>query len=140
MHPNYAVFIVDLSKCIFKGTSMSLPGWNVQELHLHRNNMYDLPSRYMMTDFLTSVNEEAGKDTIGVPLLNSAKNRSIWDLQQMHVPCLRDVSRVQLNIKSRETFKEALPCPSTGVANNQPLLSPFIFISTTRFHLGKNKP
>ena len=50
----------------------------------------------LITELITKMDAMHGRDSLGVPLLDSEKIWSIWETQQRHVKCIQDPPGVQL--------------------------------------------
>jgi hypothetical protein len=48
---------------------------------------------------------EQGKDTLGVPLLDTEKTMEMWEAQEKHVECIQDPPNVQLYTKTGTLVK-----------------------------------
>jgi hypothetical protein len=54
----------------------------------------------LIEDHTAAFDGDKGKDTLGVPLLNSPRMKEEWEHQKRHVTCIQDPEGVQLYIQT----------------------------------------
>ena len=127
-HPLYATFMGRLSQCIFewsmedveqlkraKATELGLDedhplvfkSITKKELALHcrRRTRGTEKTRTLLLKLLETFSGDQGKDTLGVPLLDSDKVWEMWQSQERHVECIQDPDGIQLYTKTRTILK-----------------------------------
>ena len=65
-------------------------------LHCRRQTRGVGPTRRLLEDLLRELDGPGGRDTLGVPLLDSARMWDIWKQQKTHLACIQDPPDVQL--------------------------------------------
>lgn len=69
---------------------------------------------------------DAGRDTLGVPLINSARMREILKSQRKHVACIQDPAVVQLYMQTGTVMKRGHRLPTTPLESFHLHLNRFI--------------
>lgn len=164
MHPLYSVFMKELTKNIFVWDTedldrlvrakraemaekhMTCPpdddivkriGRKEMARHCKRRTRGTEETTRLLGDLIASMDGEAGKDSLGVPLFDSDKIWSIWDSQQKHVACLQDVPGVQLYVQTGESVKGGITLPIYRCARGSTSLESF-HLHLNRFIPGEN--
>ena len=117
-HALYPTFMSRLSGCVFewdaedlqrlyaaKKSELCAKGiWSVRfkedislhitkkelSLHCKRRTRGIAETTHLIKELIDTFASDKGKDTIGIPLLNSATIQQIWKEQQRHIPCIQD--------------------------------------------------
>ena len=63
----------------------------------------------LITQLIRSLDGDRGRDTQGVPLINSERMAELWKQQQKHVQCIQDPPNVHPNWCSQERSGHHLP-------------------------------
>ena len=118
-HPLYATFMGRMSKCIFEWSTddfhllkhakamelgleddqpLVIKSITKKEMALHcrRNTRGAEETSVLLRKLLDTFCSEQGKDTLGVPLLDSEKTMEMWEGQQKHVECIQDPHNIEL--------------------------------------------
>ena len=65
----------------------------------------------LISKLIESFDGDKGRDTQGVPLINSERMKDIWKYQQKHIKCIQDPANVPLYIKTGEKKKGGVVLP-----------------------------
>ena len=127
-HPLYATFMGRISKCIFEWSAedfsllkqakakelgvqddhpLVISSLRRKEMSLHcrRKTRGAEETRVLLRELLDTFCGEQGKDTLGVPLLDTEKTMEMWEAQEKHVECIQDPPNVQLYTKTGTLVK-----------------------------------
>lgn len=126
-HALYPTFMSRLSGCVFKWDSEDLQRlyaakqselhakgvWSVRKedvslhvtkkelaLHCKRRTRGIPETTRLIKELIDVFASDKGKDTMGIPLLNSGTIEQIWKEQQRHITCIQDPEGVQLYTKT----------------------------------------
>ena len=118
-HPLYATFMGRMSKYIFEWSTedfqllkhakamelgleedhpLVIKSINKKEMALHcrRKTRGVEETKVLLLQLLETFCGDQGRDTLGVPLLDTEKTWEMWESQQRHVECIQDPENVQL--------------------------------------------
>lgn len=131
-HQLYPVFMSHLSSCIFEWDAAdvallvqakrqqlqadglsSLTDGDIRKhlkreelaLHCRRRTRGEDVTIQLLEDLLQRLMGHAGKDSLGVPLLDQERMEHIWRVQRKHVKCIQDPPGVALYISTGELTK-----------------------------------
>lgn len=126
-HALYPTFMSRLSGCVFEWDSEDLQRlyaakqselrakgvWSVRKedvslhvtkkelaLHCKRHTRGIPETTRLIKELIDVFASDKGKDTMGIPLLNSGTIEQIWKEQQHHITCIQDPEGVQLYTKT----------------------------------------
>lgn len=126
-HALYPTFMSRLSGCVFEWDSEDLQRlyaakqselrakgvWSVRKedvslhvtkkelaLHYKRRTQGIPETTRLIKELIDVFASDKGKDTMGIPLLNSGTIEQIWKEQQRHITCIQDPEGVQLYTKT----------------------------------------
>jgi len=138
-HPLYALFMKQLSTCIFAWNDEDLKALkeakrsellakhvpnpsdkaimrkitkNELALHCRRTTRGVEQTTKLISDLIAAFEGEKGRDTLGVPLINSNRMTEEWDKQIKHIPCLQDPQNTQLYIQTGTSKKGGHSLPT----------------------------
>jgi hypothetical protein len=162
-HPLYGPFMSKLSACIFKwcpddvkqlqkAKRAELAARHITDpsdhdvqlrmtkkelsLHCQRTTRGTTETTYLLKDLLTTYDGDAGKDTLGTPLLDSERIWEIWKIQEKHVRCIQDPHGVQLYTRTGTLTKGGVQLPMYRCARGSTSLESF-HLHLARFIPGK---
>ena len=162
-HQLYALFMSRLSQCIFVWDSedieqlkaakryemlqesISLPSdvdvlhrisRSEMALHCRRTTRGEKETIALITELLSAFDGDTGKDTLGVPLLNTQRMQDIWQKQQKHVACIQDKPEFQLYIQTGTVLKGGIRLPKFRCARGSTSLES-CYLHMNRFIPGK---
>lgn len=127
-HPLYATFMGRLSQCIFEWSAEDLENLRIatsKDLgvekdhplvfqaiskkslarHCRRRTRGVEKTATLLLELIHVFSGDQGKDTLGVPLLDSDKIWEIWQSQEHHIACLQDPDGVQLYTQTGTVVK-----------------------------------
>lgn len=137
-HQLYSTFMAHLSRCIFswdqedvdrliRAKRAELEAQLMQPsdadvlrrlskselaLHCKRTTRGTRETVDLISQLIDSFEGERGRDTLGVPLINSARMAEIWKSQRKHVACIQDPSGVQLYVQTGTLTKGGHTLPT----------------------------
>jgi len=161
-HQLYATFMAHLSRCIFSwdqedmdrllaAKRAELEGQLMQPsdadvlrrlskselaLHCKRTTRGTRETVDLITQLVQSFEGERGRDTLGVPLINSARMAEILKSQRKHVACIQDPPGVQLYVQTGTLKKGGHTLPTFRCARGSTSLESF-HLHLNRFIPGK---
>ncbi|XP_071963285.1 uncharacterized protein [Antedon mediterranea] len=94
-------------------------------LHCRRTTRGTRETANLIRELLTSLDGEEGRDTLGVPLLDSDRTWEIWNSQERHVACIQDPEGIQLYVKTSEMIKGGVTLPVYRCARGSTSLESF---------------
>lgn len=162
-HQLYGIFMGRLSRCIFQWSAEDLAqlkkakraemvAQNIddpsdrdvinritrKELSLHcrrsTRSVEDITS--LIAELLGTFDGDEGLDTLGVPLLDSARIWDIWESQRRHITCLQDPDGVELYTQVDTLKKGGYELPVYRCARGSTSLESF-HLHLNRFIPGK---
>ncbi|XP_059190546.1 uncharacterized protein LOC131972826 [Centropristis striata] len=101
------------------------------QLHCRRAVRETREMEAMLKELIEAYDGERGCDTLGVPLINSARMAEIWKAQQKHIPCLQDPPGFQLYTQTGTLKKGGHVLPTYRCARGS--------TSLENFHLHMNR-
>ena len=78
---------------------------NEMALHCRRRTRGAAETTRLITELVKRLDSDKGRDTLGVPLLDSDKIWAIWETQKKHVACIQDPEGVQLYTEKGTCWK-----------------------------------
>ena len=81
------------------------------QLHCRRTTGGVKECTWLLKELLTTFDGDAGKDTLGVPLLNSEKTWLVWESQVRHIACIQDLEDFQLYRQTGTRVKGGITLP-----------------------------
>lgn len=161
-HQLYATFMSRLSHCIFMWDQVDLAAlkkakhaeleanWkptseadvlrsisrNELALHCRRTTRGTKETLALIESLIQAFDGDAGRDTMGVPLINSARMREILKSQRKHVACIQDPVGVQLYVQTGTVVKGGHRLPTYRCARGSTSLESF-HLHLNRFIPGK---
>ena len=98
---------------------------NEMQLHCRRHTSGTEKTVQLLTALLQSLDGPAGRDSLGVPLLDQLRMRSIWEDQKPHVRCIQDPELVQLYTRKEVLKKGGVDLPVYRCARGSTSLESF---------------
>ena len=92
----------------------------------------------LIKELITSLDGEQGRDTMGVPLFDSARIWDVWESQKKHITCIQDPPGLQLYTKTGEACIGGVQLPIYRCARGSTSLESF-HLHLNRFIPGKTK-
>ncbi|XP_052705256.1 uncharacterized protein LOC128181043 [Crassostrea angulata] len=80
-------------------------------MHCRRTTRGVEETTRLISQLIQSLDGDKGRDTQGVPLINSERMAEIWKQQQKHVQCIQDPPNVQLYTQTGVSKKGGGPLP-----------------------------
>ncbi|KAK9966286.1 hypothetical protein ABG768_028068 [Culter alburnus] len=105
-------------------------------LHCRRTTRGTKETLAMIESHIQAFDGDAGRDTLGVPLINSARMREILKSQRKHVACIQDPLGVQLYMQTGTVVKGGHRLPTYRCARGSTSLESF-HLHLNRFIPGK---
>ncbi|XP_073727112.1 uncharacterized protein [Misgurnus anguillicaudatus] len=150
-HPLYATFMSRLSHCIFMWDQDDLTALKMAKraeleadwrpsseacvlrrisrselaLHCRRTTRGTKETLTMIESLIQAFEGYAGRDTLGVPLINSARMSEIIKSQRKHVACIQDPQGVQLYMQTGTLMKGGHRLPTYRCARGSTSLESF---------------
>ncbi|XP_076876832.1 uncharacterized protein LOC143526077 [Brachyhypopomus gauderio] len=100
-------------------------------LHCKRTTRSCEDIKALVTELIRSYDGEKGCNTLGVPLINSARMAEIWSSQTKHIACIQDPPGVQLYMQTGTILKGGHSLPTYRCARGS--------TSLESFHLHMNR-
>ncbi|XP_071962853.1 uncharacterized protein [Antedon mediterranea] len=94
-------------------------------LHCRRTTRGTRETANLIRELLTSLDGEEGRDTMGVPLLDSEQTWDIWSSQERHIACIQDPEGIPLYTKTSEMLKGGVTLPVYRCARGSTSLESF---------------
>ncbi len=94
-------------------------------LHCKRTTRGTRETVDLISQLIKSFEGERGRDTLGVPLINSARMAEIWKSQRKHVACIQYPSGVQLYVQTGTLKKGGHTLPTYRCARGSTSLESF---------------
>ena len=159
----YPTFMSRLSACVFewdaedlqrlyaaKKSQLHASGvWSLQEtnvaLHITKKELAShckcrtrghQETTRLIKELIDTFSSDKGKDTMGIPLLDSSAVQRIWQEQQRHIPCIQDIPDIQLYTKTGTIKKGGVELPVYRCARGSTSLESF-HLHIDRFIPGK---
>lgn len=108
-------------------------------MHCRRTTRGVEETTRLISQLIQSLDGDKGRDTQGVPLINSERMAEIWKQQQKHVQCIQDPPNVQLYTQTGVSKKGGGPLPVYRCARGSTSLECF-HLHLARFIPGNNLP
>ncbi|XP_016104551.1 uncharacterized protein [Sinocyclocheilus grahami] len=150
-HQLYATFMSGLSHCIFMWDQLDLTALKTAKhaeleadgkpsseadvlrcisrselaLHCRRTTRGTKETLALIESHIQAFDGDAGRDTLGVPLINSARMREILKSQRKHVACIQDPVGVQLYMQTGTLLKGGHRLPTYRCARGSTSLESF---------------
>ncbi|XP_073719234.1 uncharacterized protein [Misgurnus anguillicaudatus] len=150
-HPLYATFMSRLSHCIFMWDQDDLTALKMAKraeleadwrpsseadvlrrisrselaLHCRRTTRGTKETLTMIESLIQAFEGDAGRDTLGVPLINSARMTEVIKSQRKHVACIQDPQGVQLYMQTGTLMKGGHRLPTYRCARGSTSLESF---------------
>ncbi|XP_026110190.1 uncharacterized protein LOC113083135 [Carassius auratus] len=150
-HQLYATFMSGLSHCIFMWDQVDLTALKTAKhaeleadgkpsfeadvlrcisrselaLHCRRTTRGTKETLALIESHVQAFDGDAGRDTLGVPLINSARMREILKSQRKHVACIQDPVGVQLYMQTGTVLKGGHRLPTYRCARGSTSLESF---------------
>ena len=146
-HPLYGVFMSRLSSCIFEWNKddvfklkdakikqlYGVDYFNVDDkltkeemaLHCRRRTRGAEVTTKMIENLIIKFTGEAGKDSLGVPVLDQERIWLIWETQKRHVVCIQDPPEFQLYTQTGTLKKGGIELPTYRCARGSTSLESF---------------
>ena len=151
-HQLYGLFMSKLSACIFqwnsddvaalrraksaklsgKGVSglsdgdvLRLLGRKELALHCRRSTRGVEETTRLLQELIACFDNDLGKDSLGVPLLDHDRTQQMWDQQQRHISCIQDPAEVPLYTRTRSLVKVSIDLPTYRCARGFTSLESF---------------
>ena len=145
-HPLYSVFMGRLARCIFewdkddlaklreaKEAEMGAAGihsgtWITKKelsLHCRRKTRGAEETEREIYNLLLHFSGDAGRDPMGVPLLDKDRVWVMWEAQRRHIPCIQDPPNIALYNKVGILRKGGIPLPVYRCARGSTSLESF---------------
>lgn len=166
-HALYATFMSSLSQCIYMwdpedvdaliaAKRSELEAMHIENLtdaevflhiksselttHCRRTTRGVEETTRLITQLINSLDGDNGRDTQGVPLINSERMTEIWKQQQKHVQCIQDPPNIQLYTQTGVVKKGGHHLPVYRCARGSTSLECFHlhlsrFIPGTKLHI-----
>lgn len=106
-------------------------------LHCRRKTRGVAETTQLISELIETFSGEKGRDTLGVPLINSSRMKSIWDAQRTHIACIKDPPGVSLYTRTGSTKKGGIELPNYRCARGSTSLECF-HLHLNRFIPGNN--
>lgn len=163
-HPLYGTFMSRLSQCIFRWSAEDLDNLRDakrsklarqdveaptaaavshtltrKELatHCQRETRGTVETTRLIQELLAAFDGDGGRDSLGVPLLDSAKMWDIWEKERRHVGCIQDPSDISLYTRTGTSVKGGVTIPVYRCARGSTSLESF-HLHLNRFVPGKD--
>lgn len=94
-------------------------------LHCKRTTRGTRETVDLITQLIQSFEGERGRDTLGVPIINSARMAEILKSQRKHVACIQDPPCVQLYVQTGTLKKGGHTLPTFRCASGSTSLESF---------------
>ena len=157
-HQLFPSFMTNLSECIFewdaedismlmRAKRAQLQGLGIRNptdsdvakkltmtersLHCKRRTRGAEVTKRLISDLLLQYGGDKGKDTLGVPLLDTKRIAEVWRKQQSHLHCIQDPPGVQLYLRVGTRQKHGVQLPMYRCARGT--------TSLECFHLHQNR-
>ncbi|KAG1973265.1 hypothetical protein F2P79_000769 [Pimephales promelas] len=98
---------------------------NELALHCRRTTRGTKETLALIESLIQAFDGDAGRDTMGVPLINSARMREILKSQRKHVACIQDPVGVQLYVQTGTVVKGGHRLPTYRCARGSTSLESF---------------
>lgn len=100
-------------------------------LHCRRKTRGVAETTQLIGKLIETFSGEKGRNTLGVPLINPSRMRSIWEAQKKHKACIQDLLGVSLYTRTGSTKKGGIELPNFRCARGS--------TSLESFHLNLNR-
>ena len=107
-------------------------------LHCRRKTRGVAETTQLIRQLIETFSGERGRDTLGVPLINSSRMTSIWEAQKKHIACIQDPPGVSLYTRTGSTIKGGIELPNFRCARGSTSLECF-HLHLNRFIPGNAK-
>ncbi|XP_034557840.1 uncharacterized protein LOC117825948 isoform X1 [Notolabrus celidotus] len=150
-HQLYATFMSRLSHCIFMWDEDDLKALKLAKqaemeadrrrpseadvmrrisrselaLHCRRATRGTRETQVLIENHIQAFDGAAGRNTLGVPLINSARMQEIWKSQRKHVACIQDPPGIQLYTQTGTLVKGGHRLPTYRCARGSTSLESF---------------
>ncbi|KAH3735343.1 hypothetical protein DPMN_041836 [Dreissena polymorpha] len=74
-------------------------------LHCRRKTRGVPETTRLLRELIQTFSGEKGRDTLGVPLINSSRMKGIWEAQERHIACIQDPPGISLYNRTGSTKK-----------------------------------
>ena len=80
-------------------------------LHCRRSTRGEKETTSLISRLLEAFDGDKGRNTQGVPLIDSQRMREVWDAQKKHIACIQDPANYELYIETGKVKKGGIPLP-----------------------------
>ncbi|KAG1647747.1 hypothetical protein GQR58_030363 [Nymphon striatum] len=94
-------------------------------LHCRRQTRGTEETSFLLKQLLQAYSGDAGRDTLGVPLLDTEKVRQTWSSQERHIRCLQDPDGYSLYTRTGYLTKGGIKLPMFRCARGSTSLESF---------------
>ena len=95
------------------------------QLHCRRRTRGAEETALLIQDLLDTFGAEAGRDTLGVPLLDAFRIQDVWRTQRRHLSCIQDPPGVQLYTETGRLTRGGVSLPVYRCARGSSSLESF---------------
>ena len=81
-------------------------------LHCRRTTRGVAETTNLISNLIETFSGDKGRDTLGVPIVNSSRMTSMWNAQKKHVACIQDPPGVSLSTRTSSTKKGGIELPN----------------------------
>jgi hypothetical protein len=94
-------------------------------LHCRRSTRGVDETTNLIDQLIAVLDSDAGKDTLGVPLLDHDRIQALWKQQRQHIKCIQDPPGIQLYTKTGSLMKGRIQLPVYRCARGSTSLESF---------------